>query len=85
MKPSLILKLIGTIWKTKRRGSGGVETRHEGQSTLDECVPEYGRGSGERKRCVANLARLCTMENLPLCRAPLLFLSLVSTGGTAFW
>ena len=34
----------------------GVETRLQGQSTMDECVEEYGRGSGERKRCVANLA-----------------------------
>ena len=44
----------------------GVETRHQGQSTLDECVLEYGRGSAERKRCVVNLAQFCTMENLPL-------------------
>ena len=29
-------------------------------------MPEYGRGSGERKRCVVNLARLCAVENLPL-------------------
>ena len=34
----------------------GVETRHQGQSTLDECVPEYWCGSAERKRCMANLA-----------------------------
>ena len=26
----------------------GLETRHQGQSTLDECMPEYGRGSGEK-------------------------------------
>ena len=44
----------------------GVETRLQGQSTLDECVEEYGRGSAERKCCMANLARLCTVENLPL-------------------
>ena len=44
----------------------GVESRLQGQSTLDECVEEYGRGSAERKRCVANLARLCMVENLPL-------------------
>ena len=50
----------------KKARERGVETRHQGQSTLDECVPEYGRGSGERKRCVANLARLCAVENLPL-------------------
>ena len=43
-----------------------VETWHQGQSTLDECMPEYWRGSGERKCCVANLARLCIVENLPL-------------------
>ena len=36
-----------------------VETQLQGQSTLDECVEEYGRGSAGRKRCVANLARLC--------------------------
>ena len=44
----------------------GVDTRLQGQSTLDECVEEYGRGSAERKRCMVNLARLCTVENLPL-------------------
>ena len=27
---------------------------------------EYGRGSAERKRCMANLARLCAVESLPL-------------------
>ena len=43
-----------------------METWHQGQSTLDKCVPEYGRGSGERKCCVANLARLCAVENFPL-------------------
>ena len=50
----------------KKAREGGVETRHQGQSTLDECVPEHGRGSGERKHCVANLTRLYAMENLPL-------------------
>ena len=50
----------------KKARERGVETRHQGQSTLDECVLEYGRGSGERKCCVASLARLCAMENLPL-------------------
>ena len=44
----------------------GVDTRLQGQSTLDECMEEYGRGSAERKRCVVNLARLCAVENLPL-------------------
>ena len=65
MKPSLILKLIGTISKTRRRGTG-VETRHQGQSTLDECMSEYRRGSAERKCCMAILARLCIVGNLPL-------------------
>ena len=44
----------------------GVETRHQGQSMLNECALEYGRGSGESKRCIVNLARLCAVENLPL-------------------
>ena len=44
----------------------GVDTWLQGQSTFDECVEEYGRGSAERKCCVANLARLCAVENLPL-------------------
>ena len=44
----------------------GVKNRHQGQSMLDECVPEYWRGSAERKRCMADLVRLCTLENLPL-------------------
>ena len=43
----------------------GVESRLQGQSTLDECVEEYMHGSAERKRCVANFARLCVVENLP--------------------
>ena len=43
-----------------------VDTRLQGQSTLDERVEEYGRGSVERKRCLANLARLCAVKNLPL-------------------
>ena len=50
----------------KKARERGVETRRQGQSTLDECMPEYGRGSGERKCCMANLARLCAVENLPL-------------------
>ena len=50
----------------KKEREHGVETRHQGQSTLDECVLEYWCGSAERKRCMANLARLCTVENLPL-------------------
>ena len=40
----------------KKAREWGLETRHQGQSTLDECVPEYRRGSGERKHCVVNLA-----------------------------
>ena len=36
----------------------GVETQLQGQSTLDECVEEYGCGSAKRKCCV--------VENLPL-------------------
>ena len=70
---SLILKLIGTIWKTRRRGSEGWRPGIKGRARwMSACqntgagVPEYGCGSGERKRCVANLARLCTVKNLPL-------------------
>ena len=29
-------------------------------------MEEYGHGSAKRKRCVANLARLCAVEILPL-------------------
>ena len=43
-----------------------METQLRGQNTLDECMKEYGRGSAERKCYVANLARLCVVENLPL-------------------
>ena len=39
----------------KKARERGVETRCQGHNTLDECMPEYGRGSGERKRCVTNL------------------------------
>ena len=52
--------------KDEKAREQGVETRYQGQSTLDECVPEYGCGSAERKHCVANLTRLCVVENLPL-------------------
>ena len=34
----------------------GVQTRHQGQSMLDDCVPEHWHGSAENKCCVANLA-----------------------------
>ena len=50
----------------KKAREHGVDTRHQGQSTLDECMLEYWRGSAERKLCMVNLARLCTVENLPL-------------------
>ena len=43
-----------------------METRLRGQSTLDECVEEHGHGSARRKRSVANLVRLCVVENLHL-------------------
>ena len=43
-----------------------VESRLQGQSTLDECMEEYGHETAERKCCVANLARLCVVENSPL-------------------
>ena len=43
-----------------------IETRYQGQRTLYDCVEEFGHRSTETKRCVANLARLCTIENLPL-------------------
>ena len=32
---------------------GGLDNRLQGQSTLDECMEEYGRGGAERKRCMA--------------------------------
>ena len=44
----------------------GVDNQLQGQSTLDECVEEYGRGSVERKCYVVILAQLCTVENLHL-------------------
>ena len=52
--------------KDRKARLHGVETRLQGQSTLDECAEEYGHGSAKRERCIANLARLCTVENLPL-------------------
>ena len=39
----------------KKARERGVETQHQGQSMLDECVPEYWRGNAERKCCMANL------------------------------
>ena len=50
----------------KKARERGVQTQHQGQSTWNECVLEYWRGSAERKRRVANLAQLCVVENLPL-------------------
>ena len=44
----------------------GIETRYRGQSTLDDYVEEFGHSSVESERCVANLARSCTVESLPL-------------------
>ena len=58
-----------THWENledKKAREQGVDTWHQGQSTLDECVLEYWCGSAERKHCVANLARLWAVENLPL-------------------
>ena len=42
-----------------------VEIRFQGQSTLDEYMEEYGHGSAEKKHCMANVARLCAVEDLP--------------------
>ena len=53
--------------KARKRG---IETWCQGQSTLDDCVEEFGRRSAEIKRCIANLARLCAVENLPLHMGP---------------
>ena len=33
---------------------------------LDDCVEEFGHRSVETRRRVANLARLCAFQNLPL-------------------
>ena len=52
--------------KDRKARLGGVESRLQGQSTLDECAEEYRHGSAERKRCVVNLGQLCAVENLPL-------------------
>ena len=43
-----------------------VESLLQGENTLDEGIEEYGHGSAKRKRCMANLAQLCMVENLPL-------------------
>ena len=43
-----------------------IETRYQGQSMLDDCIEGFGHRSAETKRCVANLACLCAVENLPL-------------------
>ena len=50
----------------RKAGLREVESRLQGQSTLDECVEEYVRGSAERAYCMANLAWMCAVENLPL-------------------
>ena len=49
--------------KARKRG---IKTRYQGQSTLDDCVEEFAHRSAETKRCIANLACLCDVENLPL-------------------
>ena len=43
-----------------------ITTGYQGQSTLHDCVEEFGHRSAETKWCVANLACLCAVENLPL-------------------
>ena len=43
-----------------------METRLQGQCMVDECMKKYGCGSAESKHCMANLAWLCVVENLPL-------------------
>lgn len=43
-----------------------IETQYEGQSTLDDCIEEFGSRSAEKKRCITNLVRLCAVENSPL-------------------
>ena len=48
--------------KAKKRG---IETRYQGQSTLDDSAQGLGHRSAKTKRCVANLVRLCAVENLP--------------------
>ena len=66
MKLSLILKLIGTIRTTGRRGSVGWRPGIKGRARWTSACRNTGRGSVEKKRCVVNLAQLCTVENLPL-------------------
>ena len=41
--------------KDRKARLRGVETRLQGQSTLDECMEEYRRGSAERKRRMVDL------------------------------
>ena len=43
-----------------------METQLQAQSTLNDCMTEYRRGSAERKRCVVNVAHLCVVDNLYL-------------------
>ena len=43
-----------------------IEARYQGQSTLDDCVEEFGHKSVATKRCFANFVCLCAMENLSL-------------------
>ena len=40
----------------KKARERGVETRHQGQSMLDECMLEYWCGRAQGKCCVVNLA-----------------------------
>ena len=56
---------LDSLEESKVRKSG-IETWYQGQSTLDDCVEEFGHRSAETKRCVANLVCLCAVENLPL-------------------
>ena len=44
MKPSLILKLIGTIWKTRRRGSGGWRPGIKGRARWTSACRNTGVG-----------------------------------------
>ena len=50
----------------KKARERGVETRHQGQSTLDECMPEYWYGSAERK-VEGQTSHDCALWRICLC------------------
>ena len=66
MKPSLILKLIGTIWKTRRRESKGWRPGIKGRARWTSACRNTGLGVLKGNIAWRTLHDCALVENLPL-------------------